>query len=141
MIATRFTAGFDSGDPEPGTAMAATLDVAIDIVARRARPASHHRLQLGVIVADNVYEGLTALDPDQPSTRPRHSRGTSPTTALTYTFHLRDGVTFHDGSDFDAEDVAASLRRVQSEEHRLAAGQPHLAGQGHRGGRSADQSS
>lgn len=34
---------------------------------------------------------------------------------LTWTFTLRDGVTFHDGSAFDAADVAASLARLAAE--------------------------
>lgn len=33
---------------------------------------------------------------------------------LTYTFHLRDGVTFHDGQPFTADDVKASFDRVQA---------------------------
>lgn len=33
--------------------------------------------------------------------------------ALTYTFHLREGVTFHDGSDFTAEDVVFTYDMVK----------------------------
>ena len=31
---------------------------------------------------------------------------------VTWTFHLRDGVTFHDGSPLTAADVVASIRRI-----------------------------
>lgn len=33
---------------------------------------------------------------------------------LTYTFHLRDDVTFHDGTDFNAEAVRLNLERITS---------------------------
>ena len=36
---------------------------------------------------------------------------------LTYTFTLREGVTFHDGSDFDSEDVKFSLDRAMNINH------------------------
>ena len=32
--------------------------------------------------------------------------------AITWEFKLREGVTFHDGSTFDAEDVVATFNRV-----------------------------
>ncbi|MGB4779209.1 ABC transporter substrate-binding protein [Microbacterium sp.] len=35
---------------------------------------------------------------------------------LTWTFHLRDGVTFHDGSEFTSEDVVYSYTRIIDEE-------------------------
>ena len=45
---------------------------------------------------------------------------------LTYTFALREGVTFHDGADFDASDVVFSLDRSRGDdiEHPFKA---HLA--------------
>ena len=33
---------------------------------------------------------------------------------LTYTFHIRDGLTFHDGSTLDSQDVMASLERIRN---------------------------
>ena len=35
---------------------------------------------------------------------------------LTYTFKLHDGVTFHDGTGMDAEDVKFSLDRARAED-------------------------
>lgn len=37
----------------------------------------------------------------------------------TYTFELRDGVQFHDGSDFDAEAVVWNFERMLNEDHPL----------------------
>jgi peptide/nickel transport system substrate-binding protein len=38
---------------------------------------------------------------------------------LTYTFNLRTGVKFHDGTDFNADAVVTSLQRVYDENHPL----------------------
>ena len=69
-----------------------------------------------VIVVDNVYQGLTGLALDQSVVPGLAESWEVSDDGLTYTFHLREGVTFHDGSAFDAEDAAASLRRVLSAE-------------------------
>lgn len=60
----------------------------------------------------NVYEGLVRLD-DQGQIQPLLATGwTISDDGLRYSFQLREGVTFHDGTPFDANVVKASLERV-----------------------------
>lgn len=62
-----------------------------------------------------VYESLTALDQDL-NVVPALAEGwTFSDDGLTLTLDLRDGVVFHDGSAFDAEDVTASIDRILDE--------------------------
>ncbi|RDI61797.1 ABC transporter substrate-binding protein [Microvirga subterranea] len=69
-----------------------------------------------MVVNGNIYEGLTAVDKDLkvvPSLA--ESWAVSPD-GKTYTFKLRSGVKFHDGSAMEAEDVISTIKRVQSKE-------------------------
>ena len=67
-------------------------------------------------VLENVYDTLVEPD-DNLEMRPAlaESWDVSPD-QLTWTFHLRQGVTFHDGSLFTADDVVYSYRRIIDEE-------------------------
>lgn len=65
---------------------------------------------LDQLVIDNVYEGLTTTDQNGEVTAKLAQSWEISGDSLTYTFHLRDGVTFHDGSAFDANDVVATLQ-------------------------------
>src|SRR5690606_10885378 len=61
-------------------------------------------------VGMTIYGGLTEFDLDQGETvpAPEPARAESWEVSedeLTWTFHLRDGVTFHDGTPFDAQAV------------------------------------
>ena len=66
--------------------------------------------------ASPMYDLLVRMDPRDPGTLPIiPSLATSwdiSSDALNYTFTLREGVKFHDGSDFDAEDVKATYDRI-----------------------------
>lgn len=66
------------------------------------------------VVYSNIFEGLTRFMSDG-SIVPglAHSWEISDD-GLTYTFHLREGVTFHDGTTMDAEDVKFSLDRARA---------------------------
>jgi len=60
------------------------------------------------LVRLNLVDGLKTIVGDLASTWEMSSDG------LTYTFHLRDGVKFHDGSDFSSADVVATFNRIIS---------------------------
>ena len=68
-------------------------------------------------VLENVYDTLVVPNPEDLTFEP--SLATDWTTSedgLTWTFTLRDDVTFHDGTALDAEDVAYSYNRIIDEE-------------------------
>ncbi len=61
----------------------------------------------------NLYEGLVQVD-EKGELNPQLARSWQVSDdGRTYTFQLRDGVLFHDGTALDAEVVAASFRRAQ----------------------------
>ena len=115
MTLKTFAAALAATTMLAGTASAATLDIAIDSAPAGLDPHLITAFNSVVIVQDNIYEGLTGVDKDL-AIVPRLAESWEVSEdGLTYTFKLREGVTFHDGSAMDAEDVAASIRRVQSE--------------------------
>ena len=67
-------------------------------------------------VLENVYDTLVEPDADL-EMRPALAESWDVTPdQLTWTFHLRRGVEFHDGSPFTADDVVYSYRRIIDEE-------------------------
>jgi peptide/nickel transport system substrate-binding protein len=66
-------------------------------------------------VLENVYDTLVQPGDDlSPEPALAESWDTSDD-LLTWTFNLREGVLFHDGSELDAEDVVASYERIAEE--------------------------
>ncbi|PSL37767.1 peptide/nickel transport system substrate-binding protein [Labedella gwakjiensis] len=72
------------------------------------------------LIGNLVYEGLTKRDVSDPNA----AAGVGPALAesweisedgLTYTFSLQQGVTFHDGTDFDADAVVYNINRYTDE--------------------------
>ncbi len=70
----------------------------------------------------NVFDRLVSFDLDDPSKILPALATEWSQDGTTWTFKLREGVTFHDGTAFDATDVKASLDRMLS----LAQGQSYL---------------
>ena len=68
------------------------------------------------VVYANVFEGLTRYQSDGSIAAGLAKSWEISNDGLVYTFALHDGVTFHDGSVFDAEDVKFSLDRARAED-------------------------
>ncbi|MCB1463045.1 MAG: ABC transporter substrate-binding protein [Nitratireductor sp.] len=64
----------------------------------------------------NIYQGLTRLDIDGKMQPALAESWTISDDGLIYTFKLHAGVKFHDGTDFDANDVKFTLDRNRSAE-------------------------
>jgi peptide/nickel transport system substrate-binding protein len=67
-------------------------------------------------VAANVFNGLVTLQPDLTVRGDLASDWTVENDGATLAFDLREGVTFHDGSEFTAEDVRYTIERTITEE-------------------------
>jgi peptide/nickel transport system substrate-binding protein len=70
-------------------------------------------------VGNNIYDGLTQLNLDQSETipTPQPALATSWDVSpdlTTWTFHLRDGVKFQDGTPFDADAVIFQFERMKN---------------------------
>jgi peptide/nickel transport system substrate-binding protein len=60
----------------------------------------------------NLYEGLFRFKPDSVEVEPCLAESYDVSDdGLTYTFHLREGVKFHDGTDFNADAVVKNFQR------------------------------
>jgi peptide/nickel transport system substrate-binding protein len=69
-----------------------------------------------MVVNGTIYEGLTAIDKDLRVVPSLAESWTISPDGKTYTFRIRRGVTFHNGTPMDANDAAASLKRVLAKE-------------------------
>ena len=69
---------------------------------------------IDIVVYQNVFEGLTRVDENGAVQPGLATDWTISEDGLTYTFNLAEGVTFHDGSTFDAEDVKFTFDRIRA---------------------------
>lgn len=92
------------------------ITVAIQLEPPNLDPTAGAAQAIDSVLYSNVFEGLTRFMADG-SVVPglAHSWDISED-GMTYTFHLRSGVTFHDGTEMNAEDVKFSLDRARAED-------------------------
>ncbi|MEQ9814631.1 MAG: ABC transporter substrate-binding protein [Azospirillaceae bacterium] len=96
------------------------LVIGVTVEPPHLDPTTHVAGSIREIVYANVYEGLTLTDENgQPYPALAESWEISED-GLTYTFHLREGVTFHDGTSFEASDVQFTYDRARGPDSQNA---------------------
>ncbi|UWQ20007.1 ABC transporter substrate-binding protein [Jannaschia sp. W003] len=100
------------------TALAQQTDITLGMVLEPPNldPTAGAAAAIDEVVYANVFEGLTRFGPDG-SVQPALAESWETSEdGLVWTFKLREGVTFHDGTAMDAEDVVFSMDRARAED-------------------------
>ncbi len=92
------------------------VTVAIQLEPPHLDPTSAAAGAIDSVLYTNVFEGLTKFTKTGAVVPALAKSWDVSEDGLTYTFHLNEGVTFHDGSAMDAEDVKFSLDRARAED-------------------------
>ncbi|MBW3099063.1 ABC transporter substrate-binding protein [Pseudohoeflea coraliihabitans] len=100
----------------PSLAAQTDITVGMQLEPPNLDPTGGAAAAIDEVVYANVFEGLTRFTADGEVVPALAESWDISEDGLTYTFHLRDGVTFHDGSSFDAEDVKFSIDRARAED-------------------------
>ncbi|HPL30531.1 MAG TPA: ABC transporter substrate-binding protein, partial [Anaerolineae bacterium] len=107
----------ESTKASPG---ADTLVVNLDRVNVGGMDASQTVESTGKKAAFHISETLVEFDEQANDVKPKLAeRWEADPDGLTYTFYLRKGVKFQDGTDFNADAVVTSLMRIYDEKHPL----------------------
>jgi peptide/nickel transport system substrate-binding protein len=107
----------------PGGAEAQRAADTLRIALRDAVPnidPYFNSLRTGLVLAHQAWDGLLHRDPDTFQLKPLLATEWTWVNATTLDFTLRQGVNFHDGSAFTAEDVVYTLAVASNPESRVA---------------------
>lgn len=115
---TRLTAAASFTALMAGGAFAAQteLTIGLQLEPPHLDPTSAAAGAIDQVVYSNIFEGLTRFGPDGAVNPGLAETWEISEDGLTWTFNLRHGVTFHDGTEFEASDVVFSLDRARSED-------------------------
>lgn len=99
-------------------ALAAQTDISIGMVLEPPNldPTGGAAAAIDEVVYANIFEGLTRFDSSGAVIPALAKSWEISDDGLEYTFMLQEGVSFHDGTGFDAEDVKFSLDRARAED-------------------------
>ncbi len=100
----------------PAMAQQTDLTIALQLEPPHLDPTSAAAGAIDSVLYSNVFEGLTRFMSDGSVVAGLAESWEISEDGTTYTFALRDGVSFHDGTTMDAEDVKFTLDRARAED-------------------------
>ena len=101
-------------DAEPD--MGGTLVIASTSDIDNYDPHWNQLIAYNVLVGHNIFEYLTMLDANMSTVPSLAASWEISEDGTEYTFHLRDGATFHNGRALTADDVVYSFNRLTEQE-------------------------
>jgi len=93
-----------------------SVTIAVQLEPPNLDPTGGAAQAIDTVVYQNIFEGLTKFEADGAISAGLAQSWDISEDGLTYTFNLVPGVTFHDGTVMDADDVAFSLDRARAED-------------------------
>jgi len=109
-----------------GPVSGGTLRVVVSAEPQGLDPTTNTAAVVDRIFYNNTYEGLTKLDRTGSVVPGLAESWTFSDDGLNWTFNLRQGVTFHDGSAFTAADVVFTIERNQTTDESIAIVNPRF---------------
>jgi peptide/nickel transport system substrate-binding protein len=93
-----------------------TLRIVLSQEPPTLEPCESSLTSTGIVVRSNITEPLIEREPDTGALQPLLSTGWRQTSPTEWTFDIRKGVTFSDGSPFTATDAAFAIDRAVNSE-------------------------
>ena len=90
------------------------LTVALAMEPSSVEPCDSQVADVGIVLHGNVTESLTEIDPTTGKVKPELATSWKQVNGTTWTFTLRDGVKFQDGSPMTADAVVSSIKRLMN---------------------------
>ncbi|MBE3639809.1 ABC transporter substrate-binding protein [Mangrovicoccus algicola] len=112
----------------PALAADGTVTIVLNEELETLEPCMASQSNIGRVLLQNISETMTELDPSNGELLPRLATSWEETDDSTWRFALREGVTFSDGSSFDAADVKHSVERTLSDQLTCEIGAKYFGG-------------
>ncbi|VXB35702.1 ABC transporter substrate-binding protein [Citricoccus sp. K5] len=104
--------GVANSEPDTAAESPDTLRIALAIEPTTLEPCDSTLSSTGMLVRSNVTEPLVERNPSTGDLEPLLATSWEAIDDLEWTFTLRDDVTFHDGTPFNAQAAAAAIDRA-----------------------------